>query len=1786
MTEPDAETPHDAAEAPKEVVLEGGSYEIIRSRLREQGRELEERLSALNGLRQEVFGSVPTNLLRAERITTENNCVPRDMVPVGRNRFLFAYNVHFGLKSEIRLSDVFSVYEYRDGGFHSVDAEFLKDDQFTSDFQGLYRYYKQTRFVKFSFIGPYLFMVFRVGKEVSDVKTFKWLVEAGELRYVDNRSDHEFSFPRQYECDWKRTHRDLHRDGEYPHISIQDRLFVSCADGNFTAKVEDNTDSGMGIYSEPVEHADQTLDDAEVFYADLGNLMLIKVRPFQEKRFRFFVFNAKLKTLDKIDTLEHSCVKLPEDQGIVFSDGYYLQTGVLKRFDTNKTDMLFERLVASNNGEDYLYVFYNRLSGDYVMMSYNLIAQRVETPILCNGFSLFDNGELAYFKGEEEPRKHHTIQIWQTPYVAPEFEKRANKDSFLYKIGNREVVRCMAECQDILNLIGKDEIYSELYVDIARATGDISDAYFWLDKEEAFNLRETLDKIKDTAGRAIDEFDKVHRIRRETAAATARVSDEVTELLQGVAKDKLDTIESFVSFLAALRRLRGEIISLKSLRYADLEAVSSLEERVVAREDDLSQRCVAFLLAGEALDPYRKRIEGQRRQVDELLTVAEGRQLGEKVDQSGEELELLIEIVSNLKIDDATETTRVIDQISGIYSTLNQVKSALKNRVNQLGAVEGAAQFGAQMKLLSQSVVNYLDISDTPDRCEEYLNKLIVQIEELEGRFADFDEYTVQLSDKRTEVYEAFEAKRIQLVERRNKRASTLMTSADRILKVIQNRLSGMKALDEINGYIAGDLMVGKVRDVIEQLRELDDSVKAEELAGRLKAVQEDAVRQLRDKTDLYVEGEDLIRFGQHVFTVNIQPLDLTMLHREGGLQLHLTGTRFFQPIHDSEIVETEAVWDQESLAENEAVYRGEYLAFQLLRALIAEGEVESYLDLPDADRVERVQAFMAPRFAEAYQKGVHDLDGELILTAAARRWAGLGLSRFEPSVRAAAWVFWRQTSSGKAGQMWEAHLRGFGEKNRVFPGDERRDEYVQCLAAEIAQFYSNENPFPTISWEAAGEYLFQQLCQPGGFVVSQEAAEINKAFERHLQGKHFLDAYRKARKALEGDGLREFQLVRDWVRGFALHAESEARSRFVDEVATIQWVGDVVPAQVVAEPVTVSLEGLRGVHSRLVDGGYRLDYLDFDERLRQFESHEVRLYQRFHSRKQALIDELRERMRLDEYRPRVLTSFVRNQLIDQVFLPLIGDNLAKQIGSAGEAKRTDLMGLLLLVSPPGYGKTTLMEYVANRLGITFVKVNGPALGNQVTSLDPAEALNAAAREEVRRLNFSLEMGDNVMIYLDDIQHCHPEFLQKFISLCDGQRRIEGVWEGQPRTYDLRGRKVAVVMAGNPYTESGEKFSIPDMLANRADTYNLGDIIGSHESAFKASYLENVLTSNPVLAPLTNKSRQDVQMFVRIAETGSREGIEFEGDYAVEDVNDIINVLQKLVRIRDVILAVNQEYIRSAGQQDAYRTEPAFKLQGSYRNMNRLAERTLPIMNEEEVRDLVLDHYESEAQTLTSGAEANLLKFRELNDWLSEEEKLRWEEIKKVFRRQQVMGQGDPSDPVGRVVAQLSSFGEGLRDLKETLESRPTSVKARAEVDWSPLLSALTEWMQRSPEGEARCVQGSELSESLGKTLRGIQEALTTALPNAVTALASESSVARVEQELGSLKRDLSVVHEILSRFESEKGKARVSTGEGRAGESVDLSGITITRRTLDQIYDLIERDERHIAMLKKKGKK
>ncbi|MFN7291773.1 MAG: AAA family ATPase, partial [Pirellula sp.] len=468
---------------------------------------------------------------------------------------------------------------------------------------------------------------------------------------------------------------------------------------------------------------------------------------------------------------------------------------------------------------------------------------------------------------------------------------------------------------------------------------------------------------------------------------------------------------------------------------------------------------------------------------------------------------------------------------------------------------------------------------------------------------------------------------------------------------------------------------------------------------------------------------------------------------------------------------------------------------------------------------------------------------------------------------------------------------------------------------------------------------------------------------------------------------------------------------------------------------VAAEVSGLVGDHVRIQNGVLPIHIHEFQDRLKKCHETGAPRWHDLHQAKQKKLELASTRLKVHDLKARVLTSFVRNQLIDEVYLPRIGDNLAKQIGTADENKRTDRMGLLLLISPPGYGKTTLMEYVASRLGLVLVKVNGPALGHDVTSLDPSAAPNAAARDEVLRINLALEMRDNTLLYIDDIQHCNVELLQKFIPLCDATRRIEGVWEGKSKTYDFRGRKFAVVMAGNPYTESGQRFQIPDMLANRADVYNLGEIIGGNAKAFEQSYLENCLTSNTSLLPLARASNKDQRRLIAAAESDNLEPMELESNLSPDSIGEMHQVLRKLHRVRDIVLKVNREYIRSAAQSDDYRTEPPFNLQGSYRNMNRIAEKVVSVMNDSELMQTIVSSFEQDAQTLSKDGESNILKFKELLGTLTAEEEERWQAIKRTFvEKNRLKGLSDQESSAQFLVSILS-LKDGLDAIHNVLDS-------------------------------------------------------------------------------------------------------------------------------------------------------
>ncbi|MCH2043626.1 MAG: DNA repair ATPase [Saprospiraceae bacterium] len=1619
--------------ASNEIKLEGGTYEIIKGRLKKQGDDLRGRLSQLNEERKKVFGSIEMRLTGNSRINTSNNCIARDIFSVG-NLCLFGYNVKVRLRPQVELQDVFSIYQFRKDHFEEATLDILakENPQFETDFKNLYRYYRDAVFAKFAIdqTAPYFYMIFQLSQDVNDTKTFKWhIMENGSIQYDTTPGEQKYSIPKQHDFTWKRATRDMQRMGNHPHVSILDRVFVETVGGDLTIKVEDNTEDGKGIYSEEVTYADQKLDDAEISFADLDNLIALKIRPYQEEP-RYFIFNEKLQTVQRIDALAYSGNLLPGGQGLIFSNGFYLQTGDYKIFDKTTDRYIFERQVSSPNGEDFLFIFFNQEKGAYLLLSYNIIEQNVNTPIYCNGYTLFGDGELCYFRSEDNATKHHVIQIWQTPYLEGSFIPSKHTDNYLYKVGNRDIVRAMAECQELLSMMDKDETYSDLYYDLTKKASDILDSYFFLRKEGAFNLDEPLIEIQASSNSAIDEFEKVQNIRKNTKATIKATQQKAEQLFRDIGGTSFNRVDSYVQALADLRTIRGEIISLRDLRYADIPLIESLEEKAATQADELSQECVEFLLKENALQPYIDRVNERRQDIDGIETAKQGKRLEEKIDAIGKELELLIEIVSNLKIDDPTQTTRIIDSITSIFSILNQVKAAIKRKLRDLMGAEAVAEFAAQMKLLDQGVINYLDISDTPAKCDEYLTKLMIQLEELESKFAEFDEYLLKITEKREEVYNAFDTRKLALVEAINKRTASLEAAAKRILNGIRNRANGLKEVTQINGFFASDLMIDKVRDIIKQLQNLDDANKASDIQTQLKTIKEEAIRQLRDKQDLFTGGGDAIRFGRHSFAVNKQQLDLTLIPRSNSMYYHLTGTGFFEEVDDEEFLSTKSVWNQSLVSENPEVYRSEYLAYICLAEIRKQN-----LDIRSDEILEFIQKFSANRYHEGYSKGIHDEDAAKLLDALVYLSKHIDLLYFASDVRACAAIFWQKFLAEEEKIIFHKQLKSAGVILRVFPNTHEFDYLLENLTIAIREFCQKTELFDEYLATRAAQYLFQEISRHDYFIISGEAHNLKHSFKDFLDTNAALRQFKQSLDSLEENAVDQFQLARKWLNAYVEQQENKDSLRdYIDEVATLLILGSYQESYVVDVKMQKELTEMRGTHNAIGEGGvYHLDFNKFMRKMEHYEGITVPSYERFTQMKRDLVDKFRVKLRLEEFRPRVLSSFVRNKLIDSLYLPIFGDNLAKQIGTVGDNTRTDRMGMLLLISPPGYGKTTLMEYVANRLGLIFMKINGPAIGHRVISLDPSEANTAAAGKELEKLNLSLEMGDNVMIYLDDIQHCNPEFLQKFISLTDAQRKIEGVYKGVTKTYDLRGKRVCVVMAGNPYTESGDKFQIPDMLANRSDIYNLGDIIGDTKDVFEMSYIENSMTSNAILQKLAAKSTKDIYAIIRYSSTGSKEGLDFEANHTPQELEEYANIIKKMLTVRDAILKVNLEYIRSAAMSDEYRTEPAFKLQGSYRNMNKLAEKIVPIMNEKELQTLLVAHYEGESQTLTSDAESNMLKFKEMIGAMTDEEQQRWKEMKAAFNKNKLL-KGSESDPMTQMVVQLSNFSDGLKSLQETIE--------------------------------------------------------------------------------------------------------------------------------------------------------
>ncbi|MDM5181361.1 DNA repair ATPase [Massilia sp. DJPM01] len=1644
--------------SPNDIAPESGSFELLRARLGEHGKALQHKADLLNEARLAEFGRQEMLLRARTRARTENNCVARDLVLVGEV-LLFGYNVFIGLRQETRVADVFGLYRLRADGDQAeleplaLDHSFLDEPRFLAEFKELYSYYKNAQLVQLRVHQGKLLAAFKIGERISDVRVFRWqLGENGVASYIDNRGERDIALPPTHDFEWAQTTREQHVLGKHPHINILDTLFVETVGGDLTVKIENNTDSGLGIYAEPVEDRNQSLNDGDIAYAAVGELILLRIKPYRESVFRYLVFNRRTAQVTRVDAIGASCVQLPEDHGIVFPDGYILQSGESKVFADLPRGLQFKRRTMSPNGEDVLYVFYGVEQGVYVLLTYNMISKALAQPLVAHGYAHYADGSMLLFTAaSEEPTRNHAMQLWQTAFVSEDHAAlQAPRQSYLGKIGNRDLVRGLSELYSLAKLVraqaqaGRDQLPARfVFETLVRQCQRIGDAFHWLGAPQAHDAASEVQAMVAVASATLDEFDKVAAVRRGAAALLSQSALAQRQLLTDTACRLWQSPTDFIDALDAIRLGRGRVASLREQRYMDVTRLDELDAELAAEEARVADKTVQFLAQDNAFDPLTSALATQRAELETMHTTAQLAPLHDTLERSAASLDGLTELLATLGLGDATLRTRILSTISAIYADVNKLRAQARHKRKALSQGESAAEFSAQFQLFGQSVDSALEQADTPERCDELLTRLLAQLEDLEGKFAEQEDYLAEIAHKREAVYEALEGRKQALLDARARRVQAIMDAARRILAGVPKRLAQLGESAQLEAYFASDALLNKLRASIAELRKLGAAVGADDLAGQLKALREQGQRTLRDRNEL-VTG-NTIRLGSHAFTVNQQALDLAIVTWHARPAYHLAGTDYFLPLDDARLDALQAYWSVETQSESALVYRAEYLAWQVVLAAQQGSAEPDWASLVQAARdpdspllEEHVRRFAAPRFHEGYQKGIHDHDASLILRRLLPMLEDAALLRYSPLARALAVLYWQHlqdTPDLHPLAQLVTHQAGQAELMRVQFGNERMGRQVAAQFALSLQEFLTQQQLDLTAWrdsaseteaallEQGGAYLLAELGAHGGdpnraaphaWVASRAGADLAQGLLQHLERHGIAQPWINTTLGWRA----RWQLATEWLYGFMLR-EQQDRAMLPEAAASLLCS---LPRRVQPAELAAQVDGLLGEHARVSGQGMALQLNDFLRRLAYHSGVIVPACQQLQQLRQSLVQEEKGRLRLEQFQAKPLSSFVRNRLIDDVYLPLVGENLAKQIGAAGEQRRTDSMGMLLLISPPGYGKTTLMEYLADRLGMIFVRVNCPVLGHGVTSLDPAEATNSAARMELEKLNLGLAMGNNVMLYLDDIQHTHPEFLQKFIALADGTRRIEGVWRGESRSYDLRGKRFAIVMAGNPYTELGDVFKIPDMLSNRADIYNLGDVLSGREEVFAQSYIENALVAHPDLQPLASRDPADVARLIRMAQGEAVAPGELSHPYTSAELAEIGNLLRRLFKVRDALLAVNRAYIASAAQDDAYRMEPPFRLQGSYRNMSKLAPMVSALMNDAELDTLLRDHYRGEAQTLTSGAEENLLKLAHLLGQPDAGEQQRWAALVDDFVRLRKQGGAD-ADGATRMANTLSEIG-------------------------------------------------------------------------------------------------------------------------------------------------------------------
>lgn len=672
--------------------VDTGAYEVLRDRLIAQAAELARRAEALNVRRGEEFGSTRLELVGTGRLRTEHSAVPRDVVAVGA-ALLFGSNAVPSREAGTRVDDVLALYD-RDLKRLPDDAVpgLLDDPAFVREFAALHRYYRQARLLRLRRTEGKLLAVFQTGEKADDTRVLRWaLSDDGRATFLDARGERDHVLPPSHDVEWIDSTREDHALGRHPHVSIRGEVFVSTVGGALTVKVDDETEVEEGVYSEPVDEPLQSLADADIAYARVGALILLRIRPYKEDTDRHLVFNTLTRTVVRLDGIGRACRRLPEDQGIVFPGGYCLAAGTHKSYELETAELEFEREDRSPNGEDVLYAFHARAEGRSLLLSYNTIRKEMANPLPCQGWALFDDGALVVLRADTgESQRVHPVQWWTSPYVSDTHAAAQPVGTGpLARIGNADLVRGISDCLSITGAVADTTPTNEVYEALLTACVRAADTHHWLAGPELGDLHAPLAQLRDTAQQVLAEFATVQALTRQAEDALTEAAARVTEVVRRLRGESARSAAEWVTGLTELRHAQGHLLTLKDMRYADTARIEALAADTASDLAALGRRAVAHLAREDAFAGHDADVEQLVADAEAITTVAEAEPVAARMDDLAVGLRTVTEVVAGLDIADATVRTAILERIAA-----SSAASTAPAPASTAGAANSSAERG------------------------------------------------------------------------------------------------------------------------------------------------------------------------------------------------------------------------------------------------------------------------------------------------------------------------------------------------------------------------------------------------------------------------------------------------------------------------------------------------------------------------------------------------------------------------------------------------------------------------------------------------------------------------------------------------------------------------------------------------------------------------------------------------------------------------------------------------------------------------------------------------------------------------------------------------------------------------------------------------------------------------------------------------------------------------------------------------------------------------------------